>query len=98
MNVHIAIFRWKVGVSETEVDNALNDVAALQSKIPGIVEISCGKNTSKHSDGYTHVVLVRGKNQAAIDAYREHPDHITVAARIEAIEEHGIGVDFCTNK
>lgn len=96
MNIHVAIFRWKPNVTEADIDAALRDVAALQPKIPGIIEISCGKNVSQYSDGYTHVVLVRGENEAAIDAYRKHPDHVTVAKRIDAMEDHGIGVDFST--
>ena len=97
MHVHIAVFRWKKNVSEAQVEEALKEVAALKFKIPGIIEISCGRNTSPYSEGYTHVVLVRGQSQAAIDAYRKHPDHVLVAKRIEEMEEHGIGVDFVTN-
>lgn len=96
MNIHVAIFRWKPGVTEVEIDAALRDVAALQPKIPGVVEISCGKNMSRYGDGYTHVVLVRGESEAAIEAYRKHPDHVIVANRIDAMEDHGIGVDFST--
>ena len=98
MHVHIAIFRWKSGVSENDIENALRDVEALQPKISGIIEISCGKNTSRFGEGYTHVVLVRGLTQAAINAYRAHPDHVIVAQRIDAMEEHGIGVDFSTTR
>jgi len=96
MHIHIAIFRWKPSVSEDDVVAALRDVEALRPKIPGIVEISTGTNTSRYSDGYTHVVLVRGESQDAIDRYRAHPDHLAVANRIDAMEEHGIGVDYVT--
>ena len=96
MHVHIAIFQWKPNVTEAEIADVLREVEALQPKIPGIVEISCGKNTSRYSEGYTHVVLVRGETQDAIDAYRKHPDHVSVAGRIEAMEERGVGVDFVT--
>ncbi|MDQ2972986.1 MAG: Dabb family protein [bacterium] len=68
----------------------------MDDKVPGIVEIITGENTSKYGEGYTHVILVRGENQAALDAYRAHPDHAKVAETIEAMEEHGSGVDFVT--
>ncbi len=97
MYVHIALFKWKPGIKLKDVDHALKGVEALKDKIPGLVEISTGQNSSRYSAGYTHVVLVRAKNQGAIDAYRQHPDHVKLAQEIEAMEEHGIGVDFSTN-
>jgi hypothetical protein len=38
--------------------------------------------------------LMRCVTMESIDAYRTHPDHSAVAERIEAMEQHGIGVDF----
>ena len=95
MQVHIALYKWKSSAIPERVEQALAKVKALQT-IPGIVEISCSENTSKYSEGYTHVILVRGENQAAIDAYRNHPDHAIVAKEIEDMEDQGIGVDFAT--
>ena len=97
MFVHIALYKWKSSAKPSEIVDALNKVKALERKVPGIVEISWGENTSKYSEGYTHVILVRGKNHAAIDAYRQHPDHAKVARTIETMEDHGIGVDFKPN-
>ena len=41
-----------------------------------------------------HTSYLCGKDQATIDAYREHPDRIIVAARIERMEDKGVGVGF----
>lgn len=76
---------------------SIHHVESLANKVPGILDIVTGENTSKYSEGYTHVILVRGKDQAAIDAYRNHPDHAKAAATIESKEDHGIGVDFSTD-
>ncbi len=94
MFTHIAIFKWKQGTNKTDINAALAEVEALQNKIPDIIEIRTGENQSRFSEGYTHVVLVRGKDKEAIETYRKHPWHLLVAAKIEAMEEHGIGVDF----
>jgi hypothetical protein len=94
MHVHIALFRWKDSARPQEIETALAMIESLQKKVPGIVEIICRKNESKYSEGYTHAVMVRGESQAAIDAYRAHPDHLIAARQIEAMEEKGIGVDF----
>lgn len=96
MYVHIAIFRWKAGVDGSEVDAALREIESVAESVDGIVEISTGENSSKYSEGYTHVVLVRGNSQEAIDAYRKHPVHVAAAEKIDAMEEAGVGVDFVT--
>lgn len=96
MNVHIALYRWKPAVTSDEVEQALAEVESLATKVPGIVEISTAENASKYNEGYSHVILVRGNNQEAIDAYRAHPDHMRVAERLDGMEDHGIGVDFAT--
>lgn len=93
-HVHIALFKWKKGVSQERVDAALRQVRTLASRVPGIEGIYCGENRSKYASGYTHVVLVIGDSEKAIAAYRAHPDHTRVAADIDAMEDHGIGVDF----
>lgn len=94
MNIHIALYKWKETATPEQISQALKEVEALASKVPGIVDIVTGENTSEYNEGYTHAILVRGKDQAAIDAYRNHPDHAKVAATIETMEDKGIGVDF----
>ncbi len=96
MQVHIALYHWKEGTPQEKIDDALAKIADLEKKIDGIVEISCAKNESKYAEGYTHVILVRGKNAKALVDYRAHPDHDAAAKLIEEIEERGIGVDFST--
>ena len=96
MNVHIALYKWKKMVDEEQVVKVLKEIESLVNKVPGIVEISTGLNTSKYSGGYTHVILVRGRDQEAIDSYRNHPDHIKAASIIDGLEDLGIGVDFAT--
>jgi hypothetical protein len=94
MNIHIALYKWKQDTNDEAIQQALREVEALANKVPGIIDITTGRNTSKYGQGYTDVILVRGKDQAAINAYRNHPDHSIVAQKIEAMESQGIGVDF----
>jgi heme-degrading monooxygenase HmoA len=96
MHIHIALYKWKAAATPRQIERALAEIAGLADKVPGVTEISCAENASKYSEGYTHVILVHAKDQAAIDAYRAHPDHQKAAQQIEAMELHGIGVDFDT--
>lgn len=94
MQVHIAVFKWKDGTSEARVTAALAAVKALEGEVEGVHEIYVGENTSQWNQGFTHAVVVIGEDPAAIDAYRRHPDHVTVARDIEEMELDGIGIDF----
>jgi hypothetical protein len=96
MQIHIALYQWKEGTPQEKIDEALSQIAALEHKIDGIVEISCARNDSKYAEGYTHVILVRGRDAKALADYRAHPDHEVAATLIESMEEKGIGVDFST--
>lgn len=98
MQIHIALYRWKNGTTEEDINEALQMIASLEKKVPDIVEISCAKNESKYSEGYSHIILVRGKTAESLAAYRTHPDHDRAATKIESMEEHGIGVDFATTR
>ncbi|MBN4051402.1 Dabb family protein [bacterium AH-315-M05] len=94
MIIHIAIFQWKKGTLESQINEALQEVRDLQHKIFGIKAIYCGKNFSKWAKNYTHGIVVLAENQKALDRYRNHPDHQSVASKIEFMEQDGIGVDF----
>ena len=43
---HIVLFRWTKEASQETVDNALAELRGLQGKIPGIVDISSGVNST----------------------------------------------------
>jgi hypothetical protein len=96
MYVHIALFKWKPGYLSNEVEEALHEIEALVSEIPGIVEIAVGTNDSRHNSGYTHTLLVRAKSPRALGAYRQHPTHARAAGIIQTAGDHVIGVDFVT--
>lgn len=94
MIVHIALFSWKKGTKEKEIDKALKDVKLLKNKVDGLIDVRCGKNFSKWNEGFTHAVIVMAKTRVALDAYRIHSFHKEVADKIEKMEEKSIGIDF----
>jgi hypothetical protein len=94
MHTHIALYGWRPEVTDSTIARVLAEIESLQSRIPGITEISTGINTSPYSEGYTHVILVRGESLEAINAYRAHVDHQKAAKRIVSMEERSVGIDF----
>jgi hypothetical protein len=94
MVIHIALFAWKQDVAASVVDEALEEVRRLRDKVPGLVSISCGTNVSRWNEGFTHGVVVIAESFSALEAYRNHPDHMVVGKLIDSLEERSIGVDF----
>ncbi len=86
MIAHIAIFKWKQNISESEIEQVFMGLRKLKSKVNGLIDIFCGENFSKWNEGYTHAVVVLAKNRKALEAYRKHSDHEDIAARIENME------------
>jgi hypothetical protein len=72
---HVFAFIWKPEAKQADMDRAARDIAAFQGKIPGLLETHVGENLSPRGKGYTFGGVMRFKDQAALDAYVEHPSH-----------------------
>jgi hypothetical protein len=72
---HAFAFRWKPDVSEAQKDKAAKEIAALQGKIPGLLETHVGPNISPRSKGYEFGGIMLFKDKASLDAYPRHPAH-----------------------
>ena len=72
---HIVLFRWTKEASQEAIDSALAELRGLKGKIAGVVDLSCGANLSEWAKGYTHGLVVRLTDRAALEAYYPHPEH-----------------------
>jgi len=79
---HIVLFRWTETASKEAVENVITELRGLKSKIPGIVDLSCGANFCDRAKGYTHGLVVRFKDRASLDAYGPHPEHQRVVQNL----------------
>lgn len=94
MIIHIALFKFKEEIPKEQVDNVMEEVRDFKNQIPLIVEIYAGKNFSKHSQEFTHAIVIKFKSKEDIDSYRSHPEHKPIADKLDKIEEYSIGIDF----
>ena len=72
---HIFAFQWKPNASEAQKAKAATEIAALQGKIPGLLETHVGQNISPRGKGYTFGGMMRFKDKESLDAYPEQPAH-----------------------
>jgi hypothetical protein len=92
---HIVLFRWTEEASQEAKDSAMAELRKLKGKITGIVDLSCGANFSDRAKGYTHGLVVRFKDRAALEAYSPHPEHQRVVQNfITPIRAEILALDY----
>ena len=92
---HIVLFRWTEQVSEEAKNKVVMELRGLRNKIPGIVDLSCGANFSDRAQGYTHGLVVRFGDRAALQAYGPHPEHQRVVQNfIKPIAADILALDY----
>lgn len=72
---HLVLFKVNRDASAEAVRAMEDALRGLQNEIPGILEITVGANFSERSQGFTHGLLVRFQDRAALDTYIPHPAH-----------------------
>jgi antibiotic biosynthesis monooxygenase (ABM) superfamily enzyme len=75
MVIHTFSFRWKPDVTDAQKQRAQEEINALQTKIPGILETYVGVNFSPRSQGYEFGGVMKFADRAALEAYTAHPVH-----------------------
>ncbi len=92
---HVVLFRWKPEATGEQVAEVMEGLRGLKDRIPGIVTLACGADFSGRAQGYTHGLVVRFSDRAALDAYGPHPDHqAVIETRIKPILEGILGFNF----
>lgn len=93
--MHIVLFRWTEEATPDAIRRAIQELRELKTKVPGILEISCGENFSDRSKGFTHGLVVRFTDRAALDQYGPHPEHQRVVhEHISPIRADVLAVDY----
>ena len=79
---HIVLIRWTEQASPEAIDTVMTELRGLKGKIDVIVELSCGADFSERAKGYTHGLVVRFGDRAALNAYISHPEHQRVVQKL----------------
>jgi Stress responsive A/B Barrel Domain len=76
---HIAWLRFKDGVDAGRIEQHLAACRTLVGRVPAVINLECGTNTSDRAGGFTHGIVVSLAGREALNAYLEHPAHVPVA-------------------
>ncbi|MGF3026109.1 Dabb family protein [Methylobacterium aquaticum] len=94
---HIVMWRM-AGTSPTaKAGNAERVRAAfegLRGRIPGLLHLEVGLDESRIDDACDVVLYTEFDSPAALDAYRDHPEHGRVRAELEGLRISRHQVDY----
>lgn len=88
MIIHVSSMRLKSHLSEADIARVFQALEAIPKDVPGVLEVRCGKNVSRHATDHTHVVFVRAEDDKALDAYRTHPSHQAMGDSVDIEPRH----------
>lgn len=92
---HLVLFQWTPDVSGEAIAQVMDGLRALRGQIPGIRDLTCGKNFNPRSQGFTHAPVVRFEDRAALEAYGPHPAHQRVVQEcINPIRANVLALDY----
>jgi hypothetical protein len=72
---HVVLFKTSPEATEEQKERMIAELAALREKIPGIVDLSVGRNFSDRNQGFDIGLVVRFQDRAALEVYLPHPAH-----------------------
>jgi hypothetical protein len=92
---HIVLFKLKPEATEEQKTAAIEALKGLQHQIDGILDLTCGRNSSDRSQDYEIGLVVRFRDRVALEAYLPHPTHRSAVDQyIHPIRENVIVVDY----
>jgi quinol monooxygenase YgiN len=93
---HIALFKFKEGTAEEQVQKVLDELMELSENVPGIEDYVAGLNNSPEglNKGYTHGFVMTFTDTAARDAYLPHPEHERIKTDVLPLIEDVAIFDF----
>ena len=95
---HIVLFRWSETAKLSDVEGVMKKMGDLKQQIPGIVDLTRGKNFADAlgapTQGYTHSAIVRFVDRAALEAYLPHPAHQNILDMCRPLLDSIIQIDL----
>ena len=90
---HIVMWKFRPGTEE-EARDFLEKLSALYGVIPQIKSQKIGTDCSGSGENYSAVLVSDFDSLEDLDAYKNDPRHLAVAALCKAIREDRVAVDY----
>ena len=94
MITHIVIWKYRVDIEQKLRDEHIAMLQQLSATIDSVKSLAVGPDVLRLPRSYDTGLVATFEDQAALETYTVHPDHIRVADFGRNISEHVASVDF----
>ena len=94
MVMHIVMFQFQKGTSETIKEEIKQQIEGLADLVPGLLNIKVGHNFAQEERAMDMVLISHFESKEDLDFYATHPEHLKVVAFIKTVAEYSKVVDF----
>ena len=94
MLTHIVVWKYRSDVEEFAREEHVRLLAALGTTVPEVRSLAVGFDILRLPRSYHTGLVAVFDDQAGLDAYNIHPEHVRVAEFGRQISEHVASVDF----
>lgn len=91
--LHVVSFKYKPDVDAAARAQHRERLGALHD-IDGIDELKVGMDVVRSPRSYDTGLSIVFRDRAALDAYQQHPRHVTVVQFASGLCDHVVAVDF----
>ncbi len=94
MVMHIVMFQFQKGTSETIKEEIKQQIEELADLVPGLLNIKVGHNFAQEDRAMDMVLISHFESKEDLDFYATHPEHLKVVEYIKTVAEYTKVVDF----
>lgn len=95
---HVVMWKLKeTAEGKTKAENAQfmkEHLEALWGVVPELKSVEVGINVKESDMAYDAVLIAEFENEAALAAYKIHPEHVKISSYCKKIRESRVAVDF----
>jgi quinol monooxygenase YgiN len=72
---HVVFYKMKSGTSEADERSLIDQARRELAKLPGVMNLRVGRNIDALAQDYSVALVMDFQDEAALEAYRLHPEH-----------------------
>jgi hypothetical protein len=91
---HVVFFKFKPEAGSADIADLENSLRALPAVIPEIREFVVGRDVVRSERSYDLALISAFDDLSAMNRYQVHPDHQAVVAKVKALCNGVVAVDF----
>jgi quinol monooxygenase YgiN len=75
MICHVVFYKMKPGTTEADERSLMDQARRELAKLPGVMNLRVGRNIEASVKHYSIALVMDFQDEAALEAYRMHPEH-----------------------